>query len=368
MGERSAVDSGRASPGSVRLSPKDLGDDELMVNAWTQSRERAKTRHGTHRLERHRRRRRLGAALASGTLVAAAAALVLPALDLGRQHSADGSDLTGAIVLRERPEQADAAGDRRRPASARGEPTRPRIVPEPGTLKEAWQYARARGGAVSIATVDTRGRLRGQDEDRLYSSASVVKSMLLAAELHRLERERLSLDAETKSLLDSMITISDNDAADAIYARVGDAGLFEVARLVGMSRFTVAGHWGNAQITAADMARMFSNLDRLFANRHREFGLGLLGSVVPEQSWGIPAAARPSWAVRFKGGWVITERGQLTHQAAELRDGHKRIAIAVLTDYQPSMSYATQTIRGVAERLLSSRRARDRAAPAQRGS
>jgi hypothetical protein len=228
----------------------------------------------------------------------------------------------------------------------------PRPVPNRAGLAQAEAFAAARAGAVSFAVVDTRGRLQGMNSNRLYSSASVVKSMLLAAELRRLQREGLPLDARTDSLLRAMITYSDNDAADAIYGRVGDAGLFEVARLAGMDRFTVAGHWGNAQITAADMAQMFSDLDRVLASPGREFGLGLLGSIIPEQSWGIPVAAGRDWAVRFKGGWVTTERGQLAHQAAELRAAGMRLAIAVLTDYQPSMSYATETVRGVAERLL----------------
>jgi hypothetical protein len=234
--------------------------------------------------------------------------------------------------------------------------SKPRPVPNRTGLAQAEAFAASRAGAVSFAVVDTRGRLLGEGVNRLYSSASVVKSMLLAAELRRLQREGLPLDARTESLLRTMITYSDNDAADAIYERVGDAGLFEVARLVRMDRFTVAGHWGNAQITAADMARMFSDLDRVFAGPRREVGLGLLGSIIPEQSWGIPAAAGQDWAVRFKGGWVTTERGQLAHQAAELRAAGMRFAIAVLTDYQPSMSYATETVRGVAERLLDTRR------------
>jgi beta-lactamase class A len=232
---------------------------------------------------------------------------------------------------------------------------KPRVVPSQAELAEARAFAAARAGAISFAVVDTQGRLRGKGSKRLFSSASVVKSMLLAAELRRLQRDGLPLDARTESLLRAMITYSDNDAADTIYSRVGDAGLFEVARLARMERFTVAGHWGNAQITAADMARMFSDLDRVYAGRNRELGLGLLGSIVPEQSWGVPAAAGREWTVRFKGGWVTTERGQLAHQAAELRAPGRRLAIAVLTDYQPSMSYATETVRGVAERLLDTR-------------
>jgi beta-lactamase class A len=226
-------------------------------------------------------------------------------------------------------------------------------VPTGSALRSAQRFASGREGLVSFAVVDTESDLHGLAEHRRYPAASVVKAMLLAAELRRLERERAPLDDETASLLRAMITYSDNDAADAIYSRVGDAGLFQVARAAGLDDFTVAGHWGNAQITAADMARLFFDLDSVLAGPQREFGLGLLGSIVAEQSWGIPAAAGPDWQVRFKGGWITTDSGQLAHQAAELREGDRRLAIAVLTDGQPSMSYATETVRGIAERLLS---------------
>lgn len=127
-------------------------------------------------------------------------------------------------------------------------------------MDKAWSYARERGGDVSLAVVDSAGRLRGRRAGKRYASASVVKAMLLAAELRRLERDGLALEPATKRLLGMMITHSDNDAADSIYLRVGDAGLVEVARLAGMRRFSVAGYWANAQITAADMARCFSRL------------------------------------------------------------------------------------------------------------
>lgn len=174
--------------------------------------------------------------------------------------------------------------------------------------------------------------------------------MLLVAELDRLSAA--PIDPATDDLLRAMITRSDNDAADTIYARVGDAGLFEVAKRAEMSHFTVAGHWGNAQIAAGDMALMFSRLHRLFKGRHHEYGLGLLGSIVPEQSWGIPAAAGDQWWVRFKGGWLPDHA--LVHQAAELQevDGGRELSIAVLTDSQPSFDYGIASVRGVAERLL----------------
>lgn len=232
------------------------------------------------------------------------------------------------------------------PADARGK------LPSASGLRRAWAYARERGGLVSIAVVDTRGRLRGRHEGRRYVSASVVKAMLLAAELDRLSGEGLRLDPSTEQTLRAMITYSDNAAADTIYYRVGDAGLYRVARAAGMKRFTVSGYWANAQVTAADMARLFARLDAVMAGPEREFALGLLGSVIPEQSWGVPDAGGERWAVRFKGGWRETERGSLVHQAAELRVDGRSLSIAVLTDGQRSQPYAIRTVRGVARRLL----------------
>ena len=125
-----------------------------------------------------------------------------------------------------------------------------------------------------------------------------------------------------------------------------------------MRRFTVAGYWGNAQVTAADLAHSSHACAGCCRARHRRTGLRLLASVIPEQSWGLPRAARGSWKVYFKGGWRATESGELVHQAGWLRDGSRELAIAVLTDAQPSQLYAIHTVRGIADRLLTQRRRR----------
>lgn len=225
-------------------------------------------------------------------------------------------------------------------------------MPSASAMRKAWRFARRRGGQVSFAVLDTAGRLRGRDAGRRYVSASVVKAMLLVAELRRLERKRLGVDPATADLLRAMITRSDNAAADSIYLRIGDARLFALARSARMRRFTVAGYWANAKVTAADLARFFSRLRKLLPRRHRRMGLGLLASVVSEQRWGLPRAAPGGWTVYFKGGWRATDRGQLVHQAAWLNDGNRNLAIAVLTDGQPSRRYGIHTVRGIANRLL----------------
>jgi hypothetical protein len=226
------------------------------------------------------------------------------------------------------------------------------VVPTASAVEQAWGYARERAGLVSLAVIDSRGRVHSLDGKRPYVSASVVKALLLAAELERLRSAGLPLDGATRTLLSQMITVSDNDAADAIYYRVGDSGLYDVAHRAGMDSFTVSGYWSNAQITAEDMARFMWRLEDVLAGPHREFGLGLLAGITGSQRWGIPEGAGDGWSVRFKGGWRSTDLGQLVHQAAELRSEDARVALAVLTDGQPSQTYAVETLRGVADRLV----------------
>lgn len=238
-------------------------------------------------------------------------------------------------------------------------PSRPGNGPSAGEalplktrIDEARRWLGDRPGPVAFAMIGADGRLRGHREHLAFPSASVVKAMLMVAELRRLDSGELPLGRAAADQLRAMITFSDNGAAHDVYARVGDAGLFEVAERAGMDDFDVAVSWGYARISAADMALLFSNLDRVLPARFSEFGKGLLGSVVAEQSWGIPAVADDRWSVRFKGGWRPTGLGELVHQAAELRDGDRRIAIAVLSDGQPSMEAGIETVEGVANRLL----------------
>ncbi len=180
-----------------------------------------------------------------------------------------------------------------------------------------------------------------------FPSASVSKAMLLVAVLRRAGPRRLS-DGE-RALLKPMITVSDNDAASAIYARVGGAGLRNVAKAAGMRQFVEVGHWAGARITAADQARLFLQIDKLVPGAHRRYARKLLSSIVYWQRWGIARAARRARVkVFFKGGW----RTDVTHQVALLERGGRRIALAVLTNGSPSQAYCEETIERIADRII----------------
>jgi hypothetical protein len=248
---------------------------------------------------------------------------------------------------------ADRGGD-----GSRHRKTWPRDpYPSPRAIRRAQEFAAGRGD-VAFAVIDDSIGLRGYDADRQFSSASVSKSMLLAAELRRLDRGHLPLDDETKGLLEPMITYSDNGAADAVYAQVGDEGLEEVARRAGMRSFEATpGFWGGDQVTAADLARFFFRLEANLPGPHRAYAKGLLAGITPVERWGIPQAIGHGWSVWFKGGWRPADEegtsGAVTHQAALLvHRGGERVALTVLTDETPGDATGFAAIKGVTERLL----------------
>ena len=229
----------------------------------------------------------------------------------------------------------------------------PLVWPAEGAAAEAQRIAESRSGVVAFAAIGPGRETMGFEPDRQFYSASISKSMLLVAELRRLAAEELPLDETTRSLLEQMITVSDNEAADTIFARVGDPGLNEVAEAAGMSHFAGdVGHWSNVRVTAADMALFMSKLDELLDLPGGDAGSQMLASVTPLQRWGIPEAAPEGADVRLKGGWRPSDTGQLVHQAARVDVGGESYSVAVLTDGNPSQPYGEETVRLIAAQLL----------------
>ncbi len=244
----------------------------------------------------------------------------------------------------------DANG--RREASARFATLRvlaplPPLVPTARARRAAFAWAARRAGNVAVAVVDSRGRQYGYRQRRPFMTASVVKAMLLVAWLRR----HRTIAPGTRAQLTRMITISDNDAADAVYRSVGRRGLMRFARAARMSSFRAGRAWIVSRVNAADMARFFRDMERYVPVRHRRFANGLLTHIVAWQRWGIPeAAGRRGYRVYCKPGWLGA--WTLASEAARLERGRIRIGLAVFTDRNPTSSYGKETVAGVTERLL----------------
>jgi hypothetical protein len=226
--------------------------------------------------------------------------------------------------------------------------------PSPAAVSRAARYLSTRTGRTAFAIMDSEGRLSGVHLHWTFVSASVVKAMLLVAYLRRLNAMgQHYVDSYSNSFLYPMINVSDNTAATKTWSIVGNAGLYAVARAAHMTDYSVYTDWASSQISAADQARFFFEMDSLIPREFVGYANRLLSTIAAYESWGIPAVARPrGYQVFFKGGWRTTGLGQLVHQVARLQGHGRRFSIAVMTDGDPSMGYGIDTVQGVTAALL----------------
>lgn len=178
-------------------------------------------------------------------------------------------------------------------------PAPPLTVPSDAAIALAVRWLRRRGGVAALAVIDSRGHLHGYHERLRFASASVVKAMLLVQYL----RSHAAVPPNVRVQLRRMIVLSDNGATDHLFASVGARGLARLAQASGMQAFNAAADWALSQVTAADQARFFANMDRLIHARWRGFTRLLLSRFGPYRGWGIPqVAVRFGWHPFFKDG------------------------------------------------------------------
>jgi hypothetical protein len=236
-------------------------------------------------------------------------------------------------------------------ALASGAQAQPRTPDWDANVSRARAYAETRAGAESFLLRDERGVRHGWGGRRIVHSASVLKAMLLVAYLREPSVRHRELTDADRDLLRPMIRWSDNATASRIVSSLGAGPLNDLALRAGMDHFRLRSPWGRSEITARGQSRFFRRIDELMPRRHREYGLRLLNRIVPSQRWGIPPVKPEGWRIYLKGGWGDGS-GVVTHQVALLVRGDRRISLAILTTSNPSHEYGTETIRGIAKRLL----------------
>jgi beta-lactamase class A len=230
-------------------------------------------------------------------------------------------------------------------AAVRGTNWKPR-------LRSARRYARRRAGKVGFAVIDMRGRMHGFHKRATAPTASVIKVMFLVAYLRQSSVRHRPLHRSDRRLLGPMIKRSDNAAATRVRDIVGAKAINRVARKARMRDFRFdRSLWGLSRTSARDQARFMYRLHHYVPRRHRRYARHLLHSIVPSQRWGIAKARPRGWRLYFKGGWG-TGTGRVDHQVAFLQNHRERIAIAILTEFDPSHHYGKRTLKGVAARAL----------------
>jgi hypothetical protein len=188
-----------------------------------------------------------------------------------------------------------------------------------------------------------------------FASASVVKVTILSALLRKLQQEHRSLTAEQRELATQMITVSDNDAASALWAQTGRPALQRFLDLAGMreTRLGPGGYWGLTQITAHDeltLLELLTSTNAVLTAASRGYVLGLMASVVSYERWGVPAGAPAGLTVHVKNGWLpLPAHGWRINSIGSFSGHGSDYMIVVLTMDNPTMAYGVDTVQDVAE-------------------
>jgi Beta-lactamase enzyme family len=183
-------------------------------------------------------------------------------------------------------------------------------------------------------------------------SASVVKVTILSA---LLRKEHGNLTATQKQLATQMITVSDNNAASALWAETGPTSLQNFLNLAGMQETQLGpdGYWGLTQITAHDemtLLKLLTSKNSVLSAASCGYVLNLMAHVIPSQRWGVPAGAPTNVTVHVKNGWLPQPtHGWRIHSIGSFSGHGRDYMIVVLTWNNPTMTYGVDTVQAVAE-------------------
>jgi hypothetical protein len=179
---------------------------------------------------------------------------------------------------------------------------------------ELASYVARQGGAMGVAIYDlTRNRSYISNDTTTFTLASSAKVYILCAYLNAIERQHRAPSGYERSEMTLMIEESDNNAAQWLYNRIGQAtGQARYLASIGITDYVGRGYdWGWARLSPADMVRILTLLQtgQILSAADRAFALSLLGHVELGR-WGVGDTAPPGAHVYMKDGWVTGPDGR----------------------------------------------------------
>ncbi len=199
--------------------------------------------------------------------------------------------------------------------------------------------------SVSVLALDD-GLSAGYGEGS-FDTASIVKVDVLAALLLQAQDEGRELTAYERGLAEAAIQSSDNASTDELWSLIGTGdGLDAANERLGLIETTAGPDytWGLTQTTSADqiaLLRAVFGEDSALEPESRAYIQELMGSVVPDQQWGISAAGdgefelKNGWLPRSQTGlWDINSIGRVivdgdAYLVAVVSDGHASQAAGI---------------------------------------
>lgn len=221
------------------------------------------------------------------------------------------------------------------------------------------RYLAGRPGRLTVALHERVSGLRFRYRAGLrVFTASCVKVDILMALLLQAQADDRQLSGRQQTLAAQMIKVSDNRATDVLWRSIGARpGLVAANRRLGLrsTEPPATVYWANTLTSAADQVRLLESLVRGGSPLHtvrRRYVLGLMRDVVPEQRWGVSAAARDGDIVALKNGWFPTAFHHdlwVIDSIGRVRGPHRDLLIAVLSDHHPTSAAGIETVERVVE-------------------
>ncbi|MEV0494956.1 serine hydrolase [Streptomyces atratus] len=233
----------------------------------------------------------------------------------------------------------------------------PGAAPDQALSRRLAPVVAATPASLSVAVLDPadgRTARYGVRAGTTYDTASIVKVDILAALLLQAQDQHRGLTAQEKESATSMIRISDNASADALWRVIGEEpGLNAANRRLGLTGTTGGGngHWGLTQTTATDQLALLTAVfgtDSPLDQASRTYLRGLMGGIAAGQDWGVSAAGP---VTGLKNGWLqrtATGRWDVNSIGLVRVDGHDRL-MAVLSRGSVSMADGVSLVEKAAK-------------------
>jgi hypothetical protein len=188
-------------------------------------------------------------------------------------------------------------------------------------------YVAGRPGTVGIVLRDrqTGAVWRNEHAGTSVWTASTIKLAMVVDLLLRDRSRAIRLSAEDRGLLHAMLHSSDDKAADTLWSRYGGADHQTFNRAFpsyGMTSLrpqrgytSVYPYWGFQKCTPDDLDRLMSYVLGSLPGELRDYVLGEMRGVAPNQQWGVWGAGAPAKPGNKNGwseedsGWVMNSIG-----------------------------------------------------------
>lgn len=198
--------------------------------------------------------------------------------------------------------------------------------------------SRRYGVDLGVAATETRSkRSFAWGADATIETASIAKADILAALLLQLQDRGARPSATQLAAADAMIRRSDHESAWTLFRQIGLAdGLEDANERFGMRVTQCFDYsWGLTRTSARDQLRFVSAISAAGTKaspldaHSGDVLLDLMEDVIPEQKWGVSAAAHGSERVCLKNGWlarstlgqrwIVNSIGRVTSASLDLR-------------------------------------------------